>query len=165
MVWVSDITAYRFHHEYFYICAILDLFSRKVIAYRVAKTSSTQLITLASRQAYSERRPEPGLIFHSDRGKQYLSRSFQMLLKESGVEQSLSRPGNPHDNAVMESFFSGRHSCSLSTALFSRSMEPKTEPEREFRYGHQGFGTADHTDTGIYFLKNFSVDIYQSPPL
>ena len=50
-------------------------------------------------------------------------------------------------------------------ALFSRSMEPKTEPEREFRYGHQGFGTADHTDTGIYFLKNFSVDIYQSPPL
>lgn len=106
MVWVSDITAYRFHHEYFYICAILDLFSRKVIAYRVAKTSSTQLITLAFRQAYSERRPEPGLIFHSDRGKQYLSRSFQMLLKESGVEQSLSRPGNPHDNAVMESFFS-----------------------------------------------------------
>ena len=42
---------------------------------------------------------------------------------------------------------------------------PRLNQKREFRYGHQGFGTADHTDTGIYFLKNFSVDIYQSPPL
>lgn len=106
MIWVSDVTAYRFRQEYFYICAILDLFSRRVIAYRVAKTSSTQLITLTFRQAYSERSPEPGLVFHSDRGKQYLSKAFQLLLNECGIEQSLSRPGNPHDNAVMESFFS-----------------------------------------------------------
>ena len=106
LVWVGDITQYRFHQQYYYICAILDLFSRKVIAYKVAKNSSTQLVTSTFRQAYSARCPQEGLIFHSDRGGQYLSRGFQILLSEHGVVQSLSQPGHPHDNAVMESFFS-----------------------------------------------------------
>lgn len=105
-VWVSDITVFKFRDRYYYICAILDLFARKVIAYRISKKSSTQLVTFTFRQAYSERAPEPGLIFHSDRGSQYTSFSFEKLLQEKQVVQSFSRSGKPQDNAVMESFFS-----------------------------------------------------------
>lgn len=97
---------FKFRDYYYYICAILDLFARKVIAYRVSKKNSTQLVTFTFRQAYSERAPEPGLIFHSDRGAQYTSFSFEKLLQEKQVVQSFSRSGKPHDNAVMESFFS-----------------------------------------------------------
>ena len=105
-VWVSDITIFKLRDCYYSICAILDLFARKVIAYRISKKSSTQLVTFTFRQAYSERAPEPGLIFHSDRGSQYTSFSFEKLLQEKQVIQSFSRSGKPHDNAVMESFFS-----------------------------------------------------------
>lgn len=80
-VWVSDITVFKFRDCYYYIYAILDLFARKVIAYRVSKKNSTQLVTFTFRQAYSERAPEPGLIFHSDRGSQYTSFSFEKLLQ------------------------------------------------------------------------------------
>ena len=105
MVWASDVTVYRFREKYYYICVILDLFSRKVIAYRVSKSNTIQLVTKTLRQALHNRIPSEGLIFHSDRGSQYLSRAFQMLLEENGIAHSLSRPGKPHDNAVMESFF------------------------------------------------------------
>lgn len=105
-VWVSDITAFKFHDHYYYICAILDLFARKVISYRVSKKNSTQLVTFTFRRAYLERNPDHGLIFHSDRGAQYTSFSFEKLLQDNQVLQSFSRSGRPHDNAVMESFFS-----------------------------------------------------------
>lgn len=105
-VWVSDITAFKFHDHYYYICTILDLFARKVIAYRVSKKNSTQLVTFTFRRAYLERNPGHGLIFHSDRGAQYTSFSFEKLLQDHQVIQSFSRSGKPHDNAVMESFFS-----------------------------------------------------------
>ena len=105
-VWVSDITQYRFNQQNYYICAILDLFSRKIIGYRVSKSYGTQLLTKTFKQAYAARQPANGLVFHSDRGGQYISKTFRTLLDKHEVVQSLSRPGKPHDNAVMESFFS-----------------------------------------------------------
>ncbi len=104
-IWVSDITCYKLKGKHYYIAVILDLFSRKVIAHRISTVASTKLITAAFRQAYAERTPCPGLIFHSDRGTQYASQSFQQLLLSCHVEQSFSRTGRPHDNAVAESFF------------------------------------------------------------
>ena len=105
-VWVSDITIFKFSDKYYYLCAIIDLFSRKIISYRISQSSSTQLLTKTFRQAYSERKPETGLMFHSDRGTQYISYTFVRLLETLGVKQSLSRTGRPHDNAVSEAFFS-----------------------------------------------------------
>ncbi len=105
-IWASDVTAFKFHDCYYYTCAIVDLYSRKIVAYKVSKTNSTQLVCGTFKQAYTQRKPLPGLIFHSDRGKQYLSFAFRGLLKQSSVVQSLSRPGKPHDNAVCEAFFS-----------------------------------------------------------
>lgn len=103
--WVSDVSCFKLRDHYLYVCVIIDLFSRKVIAYKISKKNSTQLITAAFKMAYEERNPPAGLIFHSDRGAQYTSHRFQKLLHEHNVTQSFSRPGEPHDNAVAESFF------------------------------------------------------------
>lgn len=104
-VWVSDVTCYKKKNRYYYICAILDLYSRKVVAYKLSKKNSTQLLTSTFRQAWPHRNPPEGLIFHSDRGSPYLSFSFQALLKNRQVHQSFSKPRTPYDNAVAESFF------------------------------------------------------------
>ena len=103
--WVSDVTCFKLGDHYFYVCVIIDLFSRKVIAYKISKKNSTQLITATFKMAHETRQPPSGLIFHSDRGAQYTSHRFQQLLHKHNVEQSFSQPGKPHDNAVAESFF------------------------------------------------------------
>ena len=68
-IWVSDITCFRLYDRNYYICVILDLFSRKAIAYRVSKKNSTQLVTSAFKTAWKERNPALELLFHSDRGR------------------------------------------------------------------------------------------------
>ena len=104
-VWVSDVTCFRLQDRNHYICVILDLFSRKVIAHKVSKKNSTQLVTSTFKSAWEERVPELELLFHSDRGAQYTSHRFQELLRSHAVVQSFSNSGRPHDNAVAESFF------------------------------------------------------------
>ena len=104
-VWVSDVTCFRLQDRNHYICVILDLFSRKVIAYKVSKKNSTQLVTSTFKSAWEERAPELELLFHSDRGAQYTSHRFQELLRRHSIVQSFSNSGKPHDNAVAESFF------------------------------------------------------------
>lgn len=105
-IWVSDVTYFAYNKKMYYICAILDLYSRKVISYKISQKHSSQLITSTFRSAYEDRRPAEGLIFHSDRGTQYTAFTFQKLLKTLRVEQSFSPSGKPCHNAVMESFFS-----------------------------------------------------------
>ena len=106
-VWGSDITVFKFRDKYYFLCVIIDLFSRKVISYRISHKSSTQLLTKTFKQAYADRRqPKAELVFHSDRGTQYMSHAFVHLLDDFGVEQSFSRTACPHDNAVSEAFFS-----------------------------------------------------------
>ena len=104
-IWVSDVTCFKLRNHYLYTCVILDLFSRKVIAYKISKKNSTQLITSTFKMAWEQRTPEAKLIFHSDRGSQYTSHRFQQLLHEHSVIQSFSNSGKPHDDAVAESFF------------------------------------------------------------
>lgn len=104
-VWVSDITYFKIKDYAVYFCAIIDLFSRKVVGYRVSKKSSTHLVTSAFRAAFQDRGTPSGLIFHSDRGSQYVSGAFCTFLKKHGVKQSFSKTGCPYDNAVAETFF------------------------------------------------------------
>lgn len=122
-VWVSDVTAFKLNEKYYYTCVIIDLFSRKIVAYKTSKTNSTQLITKTFKEAYASRKPDRGLIFHSDRGAAYISFAFQKCLKGLGVTQSFSRSGKPHDNAVSESFFSYMKKEELYRRKFT------TEPE------------------------------------
>lgn len=105
-VWVSDITFFRYNEKSFYICVIIDLYARKVIAYKIGYNNSTQLTKSTFKSAYESRQPNQSLLFHTDNGSNYKSRSFMTYLKGLGVTQSFSRPHVPYDNSVMESFFS-----------------------------------------------------------
>lgn len=105
-VWVSDVTYFCCKDIKYYICAIIDLYARKVVGYRVGKKNSTQLVKSTFKQAYESRKPESGLTFHTDRGSNYRSYAMCSYLRELGVVQSFSKAGVPYDNSVMESFFS-----------------------------------------------------------
>jgi len=104
-IWVSDITQFKIKDYWVYLCIILDVYSRKVVEYRVSHNSSTHLVMATFRAAYQERGKPRGLTFHSDRGKQYTYKTFSDLLQECGVKQSFSASGKPLDNAVSEAFF------------------------------------------------------------
>lgn len=104
--WVSDITYYKLNDKWFYVCAIIDLFSRKVIAYKISKNNSTQLTKSTVKIAIESRHPNKGLIFHNDHGANYTSATLSEYLAENGITQSFSKVRNPYDNSVAESFFS-----------------------------------------------------------
>ena len=105
-VWMSDVTYFHFNKKTFYICVIIDLFSRKILAYKVATKNSTQLTKSTFMLAYGDRMPKEGLLFHSDNGSNYIAQAFSECLQSHNVIQSFSQKGNPYDNSVCESFFS-----------------------------------------------------------
>ncbi|MFZ0370373.1 MAG: IS3 family transposase [Halobacillus sp.] len=104
-VWVSDITYIRTKEGWLYLAAILDLYSRRVIGWRLDKDLGSDLVLRALQRALEERKIEEGIIFHSDRGVQYASGDMRKMLTENKIIQSMSRKGNCYDNAVVESFF------------------------------------------------------------
>lgn len=103
-VWVSDTTAVSVHNRYYYICAYIDLFSRKVVGWGIGRNNSTQLAKRTFLKAYKDRKPK-SLTLHTDNGACYVSYSFNQTLLKCGVDHSYSRMHIPHDNAVAESFF------------------------------------------------------------
>ena len=105
LVWVSDITYLRVGSKWYYLCVIIDLFSRKVIAWNISDKPDTELVISTFKNAYTSRREPFGLMFHSDRGTQYTAFAFRQLLDSLNVVQSFSKKGYPFDNAVCESFF------------------------------------------------------------
>ena len=104
-VWASDITYVRTDKGFRYICVVLDLFSRKVIAWRVSHKADTQFVVDTVEEAHLKRGRPQTVLFHSDRGSQYTSEQFRRFLDERNIVQSFSAPGCPYDNAVVESFF------------------------------------------------------------
>lgn len=105
MVWASDITYLKVGSKWCYLCVILDLFSRKVIAWSLSSRIDADLVISTFKQAYAARVVPAGLMFHSDRGSQYTSKAFRDLLDSLDVVQSFSKKGYPFDNACCESFF------------------------------------------------------------
>lgn len=122
-VWVSDITMFRFKEKNFYICVILDLYSRAVVGYKIGIKNSTQLTKSTFKLAYINRQPQSGLMFHSDNGGNYCCRTFQTYLIKLNVEQSFSRPYVPYDNSVMESFFASMKREELYRRKFKSENE------------------------------------------
>jgi transposase InsO family protein len=89
-----------------YICVIIELFSRKILAFEVSYHNNTDLALLTMKKAFEERMRPTNLTFHSDQGSAYTSYRFRKYLRENGVKSSFSNPGTPYDNAVAEAFFS-----------------------------------------------------------
>jgi transposase InsO family protein len=103
-LWRADITYIRLRDEFVYLAVVLDAFSRRVIGWALDRTMEDDLTLSALRMALSRRVVAPGLVHHSDRGSQYASLEYTNLLKEHGIVISMSRKGNPWDNAACESF-------------------------------------------------------------
>lgn len=103
-LWVSDITYVRLRSEFVYLAVVLDGFSRRCIGWNIGRRLDDELSKGALGKALDARPVRPGLIHHSDRGLQYASRSYTDLLRCHGIAISMSRSGNPYDNAKAESF-------------------------------------------------------------
>lgn len=103
-LWRADITYIRLRAEFVYLAVVLDAYSRRVIGWALGRTLEAELAVSALTMALRQRRPAPGLVHHSDRGVQYASQEYTDLLKQHGAEISMSRKGNPYDNAACESF-------------------------------------------------------------
>lgn len=104
-VWTSDITYLWTDEGWLYLAIVLDLFNREVIGWSLKSRMTTDIVTDALTMAWFRRRPEAGVMHHSDRGSQYASHAFQDKLKEFGMTCSMSRKGNCWDNAPTESWF------------------------------------------------------------
>jgi putative transposase len=103
-LWVTDITYIRLHQEFVYLAVVLDAFSRKVVGWALGRTLAARMPIAALEQAVAERQPPPGLVHHSDRGVQYACGDYAQVVQQHQMIPSMSRPGNPYDNASCESF-------------------------------------------------------------
>jgi len=103
-LWIADITYIRLETEFVYLAVVLDAYSRRVIGWALERTLEDDLTIAALQMALRTRSPGPGLVHHSDRGVQYASRDYTAQLREHGIQISMSRKGNPYDNAACESF-------------------------------------------------------------
>jgi transposase InsO family protein len=103
-VWVSDLTYVATQEGWLFVAVILDLWSRRVVGWSTGPSLQRCLVIAALQMALQHRRPAAGLLHHSDRGVQYASTEHRQVLAAAGVQLSMSRAGNPYDNAAMESF-------------------------------------------------------------
>ena len=118
-LWVADITYVRTWAGWLYLAVVLDAFSRRVVGWSMADHLRTDLVLDALNMAVWNRRPEPGLVHHSDRGCQYTSLAFGRRCQEAGILPSMGSRGDAYDNALAESFF-----ATLETELLTRQSFP-----------------------------------------
>lgn len=101
---MADITYVRLQQEFIYLAVILDVYSRRIVGWSISRKLVSKIALDALESALNERQPAAGLIHHSDRGVQYASGDYVKRLETAGIIMSMSRPGNPYDNAWAESF-------------------------------------------------------------
>ncbi|HCT0458254.1 TPA: IS3 family transposase [Staphylococcus pseudintermedius] len=105
-VWSTDITYVYTKEGWFYLATVMDLFSRRIIGWAMAPSMTKTLVISALNKAYTIQEPRERLVHHSDQGSQYASIEYQNLLREKGIQSSMSRKGNCYDNACIASFHS-----------------------------------------------------------
>lgn len=146
-IWASDISYIQTRQGFVYLAIVMDLYSRKIIGWAMDNWMSRQLVIDALQMAISMRKPEPGLVHHSDRGSQYNSDNYRQLLKRHGIQCSMSASGNCYDNAVVESFFGSLKREWIRKYRYITRDEAKLDVfnyiecfyNRKRRHGHLGF--------------------------
>ncbi len=121
--WVTDITYIPTAKGMKYLCAVVDLCGKMVLAYRIGNDMSTSLVTDTIRDARQKEKVTDGLALHSDQGSQYTSQAYFDLTKEYHIQPSMSNPGCPYDNAAMENFFGMLKSECLNRMSFSSQAD------------------------------------------
>jgi putative transposase len=105
ILWVADITYLRTWEGWLYLAAVQDAYSRRIVGWAMTEHMRTELVADALQMAVHRRRPEPGLIHHSDQGSQYVALGFGQQARDAGIAVSMGSKGDAYDNAVAESFF------------------------------------------------------------
>ncbi len=126
-VWLADLTYVRTGEGWMYLAVVLDLFSRKVVGWAMADHMRGELTLAALHMAIARQRPQPGLIAHSDRGSQYAAAGYRRALAGIGARQSMSRKGDPYDNAPMESFFKTLKAELVDAAEYATHAEARRD--------------------------------------
>jgi putative transposase len=159
--WVSDITYVRTAEGWLYVAVVLDLYSRKVVGWSMAPSMPATLIVSALQMAIQHRRPEPGVIVHSDRGSQYASEEYQSLLRRHGLVCSMSRRGDCWDNAVAERFFLNLK----MERTWQRRYVDRAEARRDITQYIVGFYNPVrlHSTLGYASPQEFEDKLYRQP--
>jgi len=148
-IYVGDITYLRTWEGWLYLATVIDLGSRRVVGWSMADHMRAELVCDALGMAIEHRRPEAGLIFHSDRGSQYTSEDFASLCEHHGITQSMSRPGQCWDNAVGESFF-----AALKNELIHRHVwRTRAEVRRAVFAYIEGFFNRSRRHSSLGYLS------------
>lgn len=124
--WCADVKQVWTREGWLHVAAVIDLHSRRIVGLAFGASPTTDLVERALASAIARRRPSPGLVHHSDRGAAYVSGPFLSSLQSIGAVRSLSRPGTPLDNAVIESFFSTLVRELLAGQRFARRAEAQS---------------------------------------
>ena len=119
MLWVADITYLRTGEGWLYLAAVQDAYSRRIVGWSMATHMRSSLVIDALKMALARRRPDPGLIHHSDQGSQYVSLAFGRAAHQAGIAVSMGSRGDAYDNAVAETFF-----ATLKKELVNRRTWP-----------------------------------------
>lgn len=130
-IWTSDITYLWTKEGWLYLAVVMDVYSRKIVGWSLGSSLSKQLVVKALIMAIVHRKPEAGIIFHSDRGSQYTSNSVRNLLKSYQMTQSMSSSGNCYDNAITESFF---HTLKIELIFWNRYQNREQAKRSIFEY-------------------------------
>jgi putative transposase len=125
--WVADITYLRTWEGWLYLVAVQDLYSRRIVGWSMADHMRTELVTDALQMALTRRRPDPGLIYHSDQGSQFVSLAFGQQARAAGIAQSMGSKGDCFDNAVAESFFATLKKELIHRRAWPTKAELRTE--------------------------------------
>jgi transposase InsO family protein len=150
-LWVADITYIRLQREFVYLAVILDAYSRRCIGWALSRHIDTQLALAALRMALQTRTVPPGLMHHSDRGVQYASKDYVALLQEHKIQISMSRTGNPYDNAKAERFM--------------RTLKYEEVHMNDYETLAEVLASVQHFIEAVYNLKRLHSAIGYLPPV
>jgi putative transposase len=148
-LWVSDITYVRTWSGWLYVAVTLDVFSRRIVGWAMGDHLRTELVLEALDMALWSRRPEAGLVHHSDRGCQYTSFAFGRRCQEAGIAPSMGSTGDAYDNAMAESFF-----ATLETELlWQRSFHNRSEARLAIFDFIEGFYNTHRLHSSLDYLS------------
>ena len=151
-VWAGDITYLRTGEGWLYLAVVMDLYSRRIVGWSIDKHMTQSLISRAMIKAISLRRPEKGLVFHSDRGSQYTSSHYRKLLADNDVRASMGSVGACWDNAVVERFFGSlKHDWILKVAQPTREQMKKDVADYIRYYNNDRLHTANNSMTPVNY--------------
>ncbi|GGG62958.1 IS3 family transposase [Paenibacillus radicis (ex Gao et al. 2016)] len=158
-VWVTDITYIPCREGRMYLASVLDLYTRKIVGWKLADRMTTDLVLAALDQAYEAQKPKKKLIHHSDRGSQYASEDYRKRLKTYKMKASMSRKGNCYDNACIESF----HSVLKKEFVYCTKFNTKAQAQQEmFEYIELFYNRKRiHSSLGYLSPNQFELNYYK----